>query len=178
MKPTLVLNILSGSGCGKSTLAAELFTELKKQHRSVELVTEWVKGWAWEGRDPTGLENSIYIFAKQLRRQSILYGKVDLVVTDSPIGLCAAYEEFCAPDRTVIRSLFKDVLQRQEVEGKVKHLNFHLMRQFDFQSEGRYETEEQARKIDNILRNLVPGRVVRSASDILEFLSYYEKFNQ
>lgn len=175
MKPTVVLNCYAGSGAGKSVIAAEIFTELKKQHRNVELVTEYVKGWAWQGISPVGLENSLYIFAKQLRRQSILYGKVEIIVTDSPLGLCAAYEEFAQPDRFVVRNLFRETMERQKQEGRVKHLDFHLMRLHPFVTEGRYETEEEARRVDNIIRSLVPGYSVKCAKDVLEFLEYYER---
>jgi len=48
---TTVINILGGSGCGKTTTAAGLFYEMKKQRISCELVQEFVKIWAYEGRD-------------------------------------------------------------------------------------------------------------------------------
>lgn len=167
---TTVINIYSGAGAGKSTLAAELFVELKKQNYAVELVTEYVKSWAWEGRNPTGLENSIYLFAKQLRRESILYGKVDYVITDCPVGLCAAYESFCEPGRTVIWDLYKSVRARQELEGKVKHLDFHLMRQHPYKREGRYESEEDARRVDQIIRQMIPANPIKCAKDVMEHL--------
>jgi hypothetical protein len=176
MKQTVVLNILAGSGCGKSTLAAEVFVELKKQGKSVELVTEYVKSWAWLGRSPSGLENSLYIFGKQLQREAILYTKVDYIVTDCPLGLCAAYEIYYEGEtRTTIRGLFKAVRARQELEGRVKHLDFHLMRQFEFKKEGRYETEEEARRVDNIIRNLIPANPVRNAQDVLEALVHFKR---
>lgn len=176
---TVVINLYAGSGAGKSTLAAEIFVDLKKQGKNVELVTEWVKAWAWEGRSPVGLENSLYIFAKQLRRESILYGKVDYIVTDCPLGLCAAYEIFYEGDtRTVIRDLFRAVRAQQTLEGKVKHLDFQLMRQHPFKAEGRYETEDGARRVDNIIRNLIPAHPVRTAKDVLEVLTHYRRDSQ
>jgi hypothetical protein len=170
VKQTIVLNLLGGSGLGKSTLAAELFVELKKAGESVELVTEYVKSWAWESRSPAGLENSLYIFAKQLRRESILYGKVDLIVTDCPLGLCAAYEQFYEPGRTIVHELFKSTRKHQTDSGRVRHLDFHLMRQHPFKAEGRYETEEEARRVDNIIRGLIPAHPVKTAKDVLEVL--------
>ena len=172
---TIVVNIYAGSGAGKSTLAAELFVELKKQGKSVELVTEYVKSWAWEGRSPVGLETSIYLFAKQLRREAVLYGKVDYVVTDSPVGLCAAYESFYEPGRTVIWDLYKSTRERQKLEGKVTHLDFHLMRQFEFKREGRYESEDEARRVDQIIRQMIPANPVKTAKDILEVLTHHRR---
>lgn len=173
---TTVINILSGSGCGKSTLAAEVFVNLKKQGHSAELVTEYVKSWAWEGRSPAGLENSIYLFAKQLRRESILYGKVEYIVTDCPLGLPVAYESFYSPGRTVIWDLYRAVRKNQEEgENKVRNLDFHLMRQFAYVAEGRYETEEQALRVDQIIRSLLPANPVRSAADVLEALVHHRR---
>lgn len=178
MSNTVVVNVYAGSGCGKSTMAAEIFVELKKRGESVELVTEYVKTWAWENRSPAGLSNSIYIFAKQLRREALLYGKVNYVVTDCPLGLCAAYEQFYEPGRQIIFDMYRAVRQHQAKEGVVKHLDFHLMRQFAYKKEGRYETEEEARRVDNIIRNLIPASPVRNAKDVLEALVHFKRDSQ
>ena len=175
MKQTIVLNLYAGSGAGKSCLASEIFVELKKQGESIELVNEYVKSWAWEGRDNRGLENNIYIFAKQLRRESILYGKVDLVVTDCPLGLCPAYEAFHCPGQTVLWDLFKATRAQQVKEGRVKHLDFHLMRQHAFKQEGRYETEEEARRVDQLIRQMIPAHPVKTARDVLEVLVHCKR---
>lgn len=175
MKQTLVVNLFGSSGLGKSTLAAEIFVDLKKSGASVELVTEYVKSWAWEQRSPVGLENSLYIFAKQLRREAILYGKVDTIITDCPLGLCAAYEQFYEPGRTIVHDLFRATRKHQIDSGRVKHLDFHLMRQFPYKKEGRYETEEEALRVDQIIRQMVPTHPVRTAKDVLEVLVHTKR---
>lgn len=174
MKQTAVISLYGGSGLGKSTMAAEIFVELKKRGESVELVTEYVKSWAWENRSPAGLSNSIYIFAKQLRREALLFGKVDYVVTDCPLGLCVAYESFYEPGRTVVFDLYKAVRAHQAKEG-VKHLDFQLMRQHAYKKEGRYETEEEARRVDQIIRQFIPANPVRNAQDVLEALVHFKR---
>jgi len=50
---TRVINLLGGPGVGKSTAAAKLFAKYKDEGKSVELVREYVKDWAWEGRKNT-----------------------------------------------------------------------------------------------------------------------------
>ncbi len=172
---TTVINILAGSGCGKSTLAAEVFVALKQQGRSVELVTEYVKSWAWQGHPVKGWADSLYIFGKQLRTESILYGKVDFIVTDCPLSLSVAYEAFYSPGQTLIANAYKQVRELQIAEGVVTNLDFHLMRQFDYKAEGRYETEEQAKKVDNVIRNTVSGFNVKSAKDVLEVLTHHRR---
>lgn len=47
---TRVITLWGGPGSGKSTMAAEIYARLKRQLCNVEMVREYVKGWAWEGR--------------------------------------------------------------------------------------------------------------------------------
>jgi RecA/RadA recombinase len=167
VKKTVVLNIYSGPSCGKSTLAAELFATLKKQGRSAEYVTEYVKSWAWEGIPVDGWAKSHYIFAKQLRRESVLYGRVDFIVTDSPIGLGQCFEALYRPDQRLVRVAYEEVRRQQAIDGIVTNLDFHLMRKFAYVPEGRYENEEEALKIDRMIRSLIPGQNVSGIEDIL-----------
>ncbi len=172
---TTVVSLHSGPGCGKSTLAAEVFVALKQQGKSVELVTEYVKRWAWQGHPIKGWEDSLYIFAKQLRAESVLYGKVDFLVTDSPLGLCAAYEKFYRPDQTLVRQTYEQVRKQQAADGVVQNLDFHLMRQHKYVPEGRYESEDQARDVDRVIRDLITGFHVKSAKDVLEILAHHKR---
>lgn len=71
-KKTLVINLFGGAGVGKSTTCADIFAHLKKQQYSVEMVREWVKGWAYEKRKITDLD-PYYIFAKQLKAEKMLF---------------------------------------------------------------------------------------------------------
>ena len=83
-KKTTIINLYGGPGTGKSTSAAYFYYLLKAQGKNVELVREYVKDWAWEGRKISTYDQ-IYFLGKQVRRESMLYGKVDWIVTDSPI---------------------------------------------------------------------------------------------
>src|SRR4051812_8750331 len=92
-RKTFVVNLFGGPGVGKSTLAAEIFVTLKKRGIEVELIQEYVKAWAWDGK-PVGTFDQLYILAKQLKLETRLYGKVDVVVTDSPLLFSPIYERF------------------------------------------------------------------------------------
>ena len=172
---TLVCNIYSGPGCGKSTLAAEVFAELKKQGQSVELVHEFAKKWAWLDHPIKGWADNFYVFSKQLRSEAILYGKVEYIVTDSPLGLAPAYEKLYTPENTLLWDTYTRVREMQAKEGTVENLNFHLMRQFDYKSEGRYENEEFALKADQIIRSMHHGFHVKTAKDVLEVLVHHRR---
>src|SRR5512133_3821784 len=95
---TLVVNLWGGPGTGKSTTAAFLFALLKQKGYNAELVREYVKEWAWEKRQPGPLDQ-FYFFGKQSRRESLLYGKVDFIVTDCPVMLSAFYAYKFSPGK-------------------------------------------------------------------------------
>jgi hypothetical protein len=85
-----VINVIAGPGAGKSTLASGLYHRAKCRGWNVELVTEVAKDLVWEGRD-IALANQAYVFGRQVQRLERLKGRVDLVITDSPILLSAIY---------------------------------------------------------------------------------------
>lgn len=85
-----VINFIGGPGAGKSTVAAELFAKMKRTGYNVELVDEYAKQLVWDSRQHV-LADQLYVLAKQNRKLERLVGKVDYVITDSPLLLCACY---------------------------------------------------------------------------------------
>jgi hypothetical protein len=146
---TQVINLLGGSGLGKSTTAAALFAEMKMRGLHVELVTEYVKKWAWQGRKINPLDQPL-IFGKQAHSESMLYGKADWVVTDSPLLISAFYEEFYNK-KSIILPAVLNFLDAAKEQGVVHH-NFFLSRNKPFDTRGRYETEETARDVDQFMK--------------------------
>lgn len=148
MKKTTVINLFGGSGIGKSTTAAQIFSELKVLDRDVELVREYVKNWAWQGRKPTAYDQ-LYIIGQQTRAESLLYHKVDLIVTDSPFLLAPFYEKYYTGEEICLPSAlrFYDLAKRNGVEYR----NFVLTRHKEFNPQGRFETKKQAEEIDKLI---------------------------
>lgn len=142
---TVVVNLLGGSGLGKSTTAALVFGELKKRRQHCELVREYVKELAWAGVGIGAYGQSI-IYGRQLERESSLYGKVDVIVTDSPLILCPIYQSHYAGHDTIKHVVLGD-MKTASSQG-VLHMNFLLKRHKPFDPRGRYETEEVAKLVD------------------------------
>lgn len=142
---TIVINMVGGSGLGKSTVAAATYAALKSQSESAELVREYVKEWAWQGKAVGPFGQSI-IYGKQLDRESSLYGKVKFIVTDSPLILCPIYQYHYYGHDSIKYSVLKDL---DTCKGLgVVHLNFLLKRNKSFDGQGRYESEKEAKLID------------------------------
>ncbi len=87
-----IINFFGGPGIGKSTQASGLFTEMKRNHMSVEYTYEFPKEVAWEG-NISQLKDQFFITANQHRNISRLYGKVEYIIVDSPIILGCFYEQ-------------------------------------------------------------------------------------
>ena len=77
----------------------------------------------------------------------MLYGKVDYIITDSPILLSPVYEKFYNNGFSMIEDAALKFLQKAH-NNNVEHINFLLERKKKFNPEGRYETEEQAKEVD------------------------------
>jgi len=158
---TRVIELLGGPGCGKSTLAAELFYRMKRRGVKVELVREWVKKWAWEDRKIKNTDQYI-IFASQLEEEKVLYGKVDYIITDSPIYVSPFYAWHYTGNT--------DLIQAMDVAYELaERYPFFLSREKAYQQEGRYETEEQARDVDREMKEFMytygPAYVAVDAPD-------------
>ena len=147
---TLVINLFAGPGTGKSTCMAGIFSELKLRGINCEMAPEYIKTKVWENSLDIR-KDQIYIFGKQLHSIRKLLGKVDVVITDSPILLSLAYatdetEEF---ERLVVAE-FK----------RYNSLNVFLVRHKTYNPAGRCQTEDQAKEKDNIIKDLLDANGV------------------
>lgn len=141
---TKIINLYGGPGSGKSTGAALLFSKLKNDGVNAELVTEYAKELVWS-ESMKVLDNQIYVFAKQYHRIHRLLGKVDVIVTDSPILLSLIYGN--------TSDTFKKLVQ--EEYRKFDCIDVFLERTKDYNPKGRTQTEEQAVELDKIIRKMM-----------------------
>ncbi len=152
---TKIINLYAGPGSGKSTSAAYLFYVLKTRGANAELVREYVKEWAWDQRTISTYDQ-LYFLGKQGRKESMLYGKVDHIITDSPCLMAAFYaKKHCPPGfaegiRNVALSFYN-----QAIEEGHEHTHVFVKRSKGYNPAGRFQTEEQAKDIDGELRSFL-----------------------
>jgi ABC-type dipeptide/oligopeptide/nickel transport system ATPase component len=148
MKKTLVINLIGGPGCGKSTTAAGIFYELKKNGVDCEMSLEFAKDKVWENSLQT-LDDQIYVFGKQFHKLWRLNGKVDVVITDSPLLLSSYYNKEES-------NYFDDFVVEQY--NRFDNLLFFIERTEQYQENGRIQTEEESKEIDYVLKNIMDAR--------------------
>lgn len=158
---TKIVKFFGAPGSGKSTTAAHLFVLLKQQGYNVELIREYIKDWVWEGRKMFSMDQ-IYILGKQIRKEQICLGKVDFLISDSPIELCCFYEQQNDKPPYVTYDVVKKYCLNN-IENGHKHFDFFLNRVKNYNPSGRFQNEEQsnqlAEKLKEFLNDKVPNTI-------------------
>ena len=142
---TVIINLVGGPGVGKSTMAARLFAELKMSGKDCELVTEVAKEKIWEGATRT-LDDQLYIFAKQNHRVWRLIGKVEYVITDSPTIMSILYDKNRDEH---LKETIKSIYEKQD------NITYFIERETIYNTNGRIQTEDEAKSIDKQLKQLL-----------------------
>lgn len=139
------INLFAGPGAGKSTLATSIFAALKTKGHNIELVSEYVKMWAYQGKTPTSYDQ-IYLFAKQLHHEDTLLRHVPLIITDSPILLAPVYAKLYNFEPYNYLALIG-----KKFEQDFPALNLYIDRTVDYNPAGRYQDYEKALVFDKML---------------------------
>lgn len=146
---TTIINLYGGPGAGKSTSSAYLYYLLKCQQENVELVREYVKNWAWENR-PFGVYDELYFLGKQVRHESMLFGKVKYIVTDAPVYMTAYYANlYCSLGFAQGVEKAAYAFYQQAKDDGHNHVHVYLKRHRPYQAEGRYQNEQEALAVDD-----------------------------
>lgn len=135
MQDMKVINFFAEPSAGKSTTAAGLFYAMKHMGFNVELVNEYAKMCVWEDKKRT-LDDQLYVIAKQNHSMERLRGKVDYVITDSPLLLGLVYR------RDTNFPSFGPLVK--EVFDSYENFNVLLRRVKPYRQEGRMQTESAA----------------------------------
>ena len=145
---TIIVNLFGAPGAGKSTMASQVFSELKTLGVNAELVNEYAKAKVWD-ESVQHFKNQMYIVAKQSFYLSRVYGKVDVIVTDSPILLGLYYCRDMPFHSEHLDHVWKDI------HAQYDNMNYLLHRVKDYNPIGRFQNEEASNALGNRLYNLL-----------------------
>ena len=162
----IVINLFGGPCTGKSTCAAYLFSQLKVLGYNVELVTEFAKEKAWEN-NTKAVEDQLYILGEQSHKMTICQKDVDIIITDSPLLLSILYNH----DERLTNNFNNTVL---DVFHSYNNLNFYLERNKKYNAKGRFQSEKEAKSIDNDIVDILEKYSI-PYFNILGEMSGYEK---
>jgi predicted ATPase len=143
---TLVINLIGGPGAGKSTTAAGLFFLMKIAGLKVELVTEYAKELSYD-ENWSDLKKQLHVLAEQERRQRRLVGKVDYIITDSPLLIGMAYTTDPRDDYPVAQSA-------QSLFASYNNVNFVIKRVKPYAGYGRNQNEDEAKSLDLVMTDI------------------------
>lgn len=152
-KKTLVINFFAGPGAGKTTCAWEVASELKKQGYVTEYVPEYAKELVWDENLEQldgSLEHQQELLGEQEHRLQRLVGKVDFIVTDSPILLNPIYLD---EGRAEAKKEYEEsVFQRF---SKYNNFCVFIERGDSFERDGRIHDLNQSRQLDQQIKGLL-----------------------
>jgi hypothetical protein len=106
---------------------------------------EFAKEKVWE-ESYAVLQDQVYVFAKQLHTLRRLIGKVDVIITDSPITLSLIYGKNESQS-------FRDFVI--DTNSQLWTINFFLRRRKKFNPIGRLQTLEQSIEKDNEIESFL-----------------------
>lgn len=154
-KKTAIINLFGGPGVGKSTAAAVIYAQMKFRGLSCEYIPEFAKELAYTS-DLDTLDNQFYVSAIQYHRQYKLIGRVDYIVTDSPVLQGKIYNrQFAGLDNLLA-----------EIHAKTNSINIFLRRDEDaaFEEDGRVHNYQESVYIDMQTEKMLIEHEVHYAS--------------
>lgn len=106
---------------------------------STEYVTEFAKDKVWEQNEEV-FKHQTYILGKQHFKLARVVGKVDVIITDSPILISSIYNK-----SDILGEEFNKVVLN--VFNNYNNFNILLHRNHLYEDNGRNETEDEAKKV-------------------------------
>lgn len=142
------INIFGGPGTGKSTTAALVFGALKQQGKNAELSVEYTKSRIYEEHWSV-FDDQIYIFAQMIRQYHRCEGKIDYMISDSPLLLSVVYARYHKNRYKALEPLIIEAV------NSYNNINIMLQRTVNYQQEGRHQNEQEANNVDEIIKQVL-----------------------
>ncbi|MBQ0064266.1 MAG: AAA family ATPase [Firmicutes bacterium] len=150
MKDTIVINIIGGPGSGKTTIAAGLYAQLKRLGYDVENVPEFSNELVFE-EHMSAFNDRLYMHAMQNHRLFVMNGKLDYIITDSPLLLTSIYNDFYLKDKMPASYNEMIHLAVKETHNLYHNVTYYLERNTNYNVVGRRENETDAIALDTLV---------------------------
>lgn len=141
--------LFAGPGAGKSTAAHWIMWRLKSLGLNAEMSREWIKRWAYAGREMDRLTDQVIVMGRQVEEEMEALATGCIVVTDSPVLLQAAYTDWSS-------DVERAILTEQGLQQRYPTLNLFIRRgDRHFAAQGRWEDREAAEAKDRQIMDLL-----------------------
>lgn len=150
---TKVVNFIGAPSVGKSTMSSLVYAEMKMLHKSVEIVPEVAKWLIYKGQFDK-LNNQYYVSSKQYNQVKALNGKVEYVIGDSGIFTGLYYNREYTNNMSDINKTEKMILSKNNEFDNI-YIFIESNPEFAFENEGRVHNEEQSKKIQIDLKDML-----------------------
>lgn len=151
-KTTYIINLIGGPSCGKTTLCALLFAKLKMKKFVAEYVQEYAKNLVWT-KDFDTLNNQYLVTKTQYNLFKQINGTVDFIVTDGCLCHGLYYNLYNKDNISNVQKTQQYIL---DCFNEFNNINIFLERgEFEYETQGRLQTEDESKDIDVILKHLL-----------------------
>ena len=137
----VVVNLFGEPSAGKSTAAMDITAKLKRKGINAEYISEFAKDKVYESNGEV-FKHQEYMFGKQSFKMGRVKDKVDVMVVDSPLILCAVYNT----DEILGENFNQTILN---VFNSYNNRNYLLTRNHVYEDSGRFQNEDEAQEVRN-----------------------------
>jgi hypothetical protein len=150
--PTKVINVIGGPGSAKSLISSAIILYLHLHNKTVENIPDYAKSLVWQQNFEV-LKNQYFIAQRQYEMLNLLDGQVQFLITECSLPQVLYYNENYAANICDVRKTRAQIL---EWYGQHDNINVFVERgEKKYVHTGRFQTEEQARVVDQGLRALL-----------------------
>lgn len=149
---TKVFNFVGGPGAGKSSVAFVVTVLLGLRGRVAEYTAEVAKDLVWAEKFDE-LDNQFSVSKAQYERFKARVGRVEFIVTDGSLIHGIYYNRVNEENVSNVEKTEQFIVQRYNEFDNI--VVFVERGDFPYQTEGRYQSEEEAKAIDGKLKDLL-----------------------
>ena len=158
-KKKIIINLVGGPGTGKSLYSSYLFTMLKINGKNVEFTQEYAKDLVWRKKYEI-LRNQHIVSYHQYQALKGASKYVEAAITDGSLIHSYYYNRHSDVNYSNVDLTEERI---QEYYKKFDNIVILLKRnpKYPYQQEGRYQTEEEAKEIDDRMKDILKEKKIK-----------------